>query len=109
MDLSTTYMGFELPHPLIPGASPMADDLEVARRLEDAGAPLLIMHSLFEEQIVEDELSYFRAREQGSESFPEARSFIPESADFTLGPDEYLNHIRRLKKTVSVPIIASLN
>lgn len=109
MDLSTQYMGFELPHPLIPGASPLTDSLDMARRLEDAGAPMLIMRSLFEEQMVEEEVAYFRARELGSESFPEATSFIPQPADFRMGPEEYLTQVRRLKRTVSVPVIASLN
>jgi dihydroorotate dehydrogenase (fumarate) len=109
VDLSTDYMGFALPHPLIPGASPLVDNLDVVRRLEDAGAPLIVMHSLFEEQILEEEEAHFRARELGAESFPEALSYIPQPADFTLGPEEYLNHIRRLKRAVSVPVIASLN
>src|SRR5688572_17399907 len=56
MNLSTSYMGFELPHPLMAGASPMVDDLDKVRRLEDAGAPMIIMHSLFEEQIVAEEV-----------------------------------------------------
>ena len=61
MDLSTTYLGFTLPHPLVPGASPLVDDLDTVRRLEDAGAPLSVMHSLFEEQIVREELAVTRS------------------------------------------------
>jgi dihydroorotate dehydrogenase (fumarate) len=109
MDLSTTYMGFKLPHPLIPGASPMVDNLDTVRSLEDAGAPLIVMHSLFEEQIVNEELYFTRAVEHGDYSTPEALSYFPRPAEFALGPDDYLDQIYLLKRVVSVPIIASLN
>ena len=91
MDLSTTYMGFELPHPLIPGASPLVDDLDTVRRLEDAGAPMIVMHSLFEEQIVGEQLAVVRSMEVGDESYAEALTYLPRPPDFALGPDEYLN------------------
>jgi dihydroorotate dehydrogenase (fumarate) len=109
MDLSTTYMGFKLPHPLIPGASPMVDNLDTVKRLEDAGAPLIVMHSLFEEQIVNEELYFTRIMENADFSTPEAMSYFPQPADFALGTDEYLVQIGLLKGTVSVPVIASLN
>lgn len=109
MDLSTTYMGFELPHPLIPGASPLVDDLDMVRRLEDAGAPMIIMHSLFEEQLVSEQLAAVRSMEMGAESYPEALSYLPRPRDFTLGPHEYLAQLARIKSTVSVPVIGSLN
>ena len=64
MNLSTSYMGFQLPHPLIPGASPMSDDLDTIRKLEDAGAPMIIMHSIFEEQLVQEQLYVNWAIEQ---------------------------------------------
>ena len=109
MDLSTTYMGFKLPHPLIPGASPMVDNLETVKRLEDAGAPMIVMHSLFEEQIVNEELYFTRVLEHGDFSTPEAMSYFPRPTDFALGTDEYLEQIARIKLIVSVPVIASLN
>ncbi|HZV07615.1 MAG TPA: dihydroorotate dehydrogenase-like protein [Gemmataceae bacterium] len=109
MDLSTTYMGFKLPHPLIPGASPMVDNLDTVRRLEDAGAPLLVMHSLFEEQIVNEELYFTRAIEHTDHAAAEAMSYFPQPAEFALGTDEYLEQIYLLKRVVSVPVIASLN
>jgi dihydroorotate dehydrogenase (fumarate) len=109
MDLSTTYMGFKLPHPLIPGASPMVDNLDTVRRLEDAGAPLLVMHSLFEEQIVNEEMYFTRAIEHTDHATPEAMSYFPRPAEFALGTDEYLEQIYLLKRVVSVPVIASLN
>jgi dihydroorotate dehydrogenase (fumarate) len=109
MDLSTTYMGFKLPHPLMPGASPLVDDLETVKRLEDAGAPLIVMHSLFEEQIVNEELYFTHALEHGGDSTPEALSYFPRPADFALGTEEYLEQIARIKRITSVPVIASLN
>src|SRR5579884_117738 len=109
MDLSTSYMGFELPHPLVPGASPLVDSLDTVRRLEDAGAPMIVMHSLFEEQIVLEEVTLTRAIDTPKESFAEALSYLPEPDEFELGPDGYLEQVRLIKKAVGVPVIASLN
>jgi dihydroorotate dehydrogenase (fumarate) len=108
MDLSTSYMGFELPHPLVAGASPMVDNMDTVRHLEDAGAAMIVMHSLFEEQIVREELAFARSIEGAEESFPEAVTMFARP-DYALGPDEYLEQIGRIKKAVSVPVIASLN
>ena len=109
MDLSTTYMGFKLPHPLIPGASPLVDNLDTVRRLEDAGAPMIVMHSLFEEQIVGEQMAVVRSMEIGDESYAESLSYLPRPVDYRLGPDEYLAQITRIKSMVSVPVIGSLN
>ncbi len=109
MDLTTRYMGFDLAHPIIPGASPLVDDLDAVKRLEDAGAPAIVMHSLFEEQIVGEELATVRAMEEPANSFGEATSYLPPTADYKLGPEAYLDHIDRLKKAVAIPVIASLN
>ena len=109
MDLSTTYLGLKLSSPILPGASPMVDDLDTVKRLEDAGAPAIVMHSLFEEQITREGLGTIAQIELHSESFAEALSFFPVPDDFALGPDQYLEQVRKLKETVSVPVIASLN
>ncbi|MFI5457160.1 MAG: dihydroorotate dehydrogenase-like protein [Isosphaerales bacterium] len=109
MNLASTYMGFNLPHPLIPGASPLADDLDKVRQLEDAGAPMIVMHSLFEEQITSEQLAMRRSMEAGVDSFAEALTYLPDPHDFTLGPDEYLEQVRKIKAAVSVPVIGSLN
>ena len=109
MDLSTTYLGFRLPHPFMPGASPMVDDLDMVRRLEDAGAAAIVMHSLFEEQITGEQLAALHHMDAHAECFPEALSFFPSPAAFRLGPDDYLEQIRRIKAAVRVPVIASLN
>jgi dihydroorotate dehydrogenase (fumarate) len=109
MNLTTTYMGFELACPLIPGASPLVDDLDTVRRLEDAGAPMIVMSSLFEEQIVREEVAITRSLLTPQESYAEALTYFPDPKDFLLGPEEYLEHVRRIKAVVSVPVIGSLN
>jgi dihydroorotate dehydrogenase (fumarate) len=109
MDLSTTYLGFHLPHPFMPGASPLVDDLDMVRRLEDAGAAAIVMHSLFEEQIVAEQLAAFSHTETHADTFAEALSYFPDTNVFALGPAEYLDRIRQIKEAVSVPVIASLN
>ena len=109
MDLSTNYLGLQLPHPFMPGASPLVDDLDVVRRLEDAGAAAIVMHSLFEEQLTGEQLATHHYLEAPSESFPEALSYLPKLPGFALGPDEYLEQVRSVKGAVGVPVIGSLN
>ncbi|MBL8842369.1 MAG: dihydroorotate dehydrogenase-like protein [Planctomycetes bacterium] len=109
MDLSTRWLGFTLPHPIVPGASPLADDLDGVRRLEDAGAPLIALRSLFEEQVVGEQLAFHRASDGHADSYAEAGSFLPMGGDFVFGPEEYLEHLERVKRAVSVPVIGSLN
>jgi dihydroorotate dehydrogenase (fumarate) len=109
MDLSTTYLGLKLPHPLMPGASPLVDDLDTVKRLEDAGAAAIVMHSLFEEQIAREQVAHFVHTESHGYSFAEALTYFPSPEAFALGPEEYLDQIRRIKQAVAVPVIASLN
>jgi dihydroorotate dehydrogenase (fumarate) len=109
MDLSTTYLGLRLSHPLMPGASPLVDDLSTVRRLEDAGAAAIVMHSLFEEQIVGEQLSSHDLTGAHAGSHFEAASYFPSPEAYALGPGEYLAQIERIKKAVRVPVIASLN
>jgi dihydroorotate dehydrogenase (fumarate) len=109
MDLSTSYLGFNLPHPFISGASPLAYDLDTVKRLEDAGAAAITMNSLFEEQIVSDQTGSVDVLDSHAESFAEALFYLPSSDAFRLGPDDYLDHLRKIKESVSIPVIASLN
>jgi dihydroorotate dehydrogenase (fumarate) len=109
MDLSTKYLGLTLAHPLMPGASPLVDDMDKVRELEDAGASAIVMHSLFEEQITREDWFHFRAEEMYRESFAEALSYFPKQDSFPLGPHEYLEHLTRIKQAVRVPVIGSLN
>jgi dihydroorotate dehydrogenase (fumarate) len=109
MDLSTTYLGLKLKHPLVVGASPMVSDLDHVRRLEDAGAAAIVMHSLFEEQLLLEasaQQAYVDAMENAS---PEAMDFLPKPAEYVVGPEEYLEQVRKVKAAVKVPVIGSLN
>jgi dihydroorotate dehydrogenase (fumarate) len=109
MDLSTTYLGFALPHPLIPGASPLADEIDGVRRLEDAGAPMIVLRSLFEEQLVHEQLAAHSGIDAHENAFAEALSYFPTAEGFRFGPDSYIEHLVRVKRSVGVPVVASLN
>jgi dihydroorotate dehydrogenase (fumarate) len=108
MDLSTTYLGMRLPHPLIVGAGPLGDDLDVVKALEDAGAALLVLRSMYEEEITGEQMEGFINSESHNNSFAEAESFAPEP-ELAMGPEEYLEHLRLVKNAVHIPVIASLN
>lgn len=109
MNLQTNYLGIELAHPLMPGASPLVDDLDTVRRLEDAGAAAIVMHSLFEEQIELEERSTIWSMDVHSEAYAEALSYFPRPDMYALSADQYLEQLRRIKAAVGVPVIASLN
>ncbi len=109
MDLSTKYLGLTLAHPLMTGASPLVDRLDLVKRLEDAGASAITMHSLFEEQIAMEQRATFKHIESVAESYAEALSYFPNPEDYNLGTDQYLEQIQRIKSIVEVPVIASLN
>jgi len=109
MDLSTTYLGLHLSSPLVVGASPLCDDLDTVRRLEDAGAAAIVMHSLFEEQIHRERERNAADLEAHVDAFAEASSFLPRPSEFHLGPAAYLEQIRSLRAAVSMPVIGSLN
>jgi dihydroorotate dehydrogenase (fumarate) len=109
MDLSTTYLGLNLFHPVVPSASPLSQSLDGIRRLEDAGAPAIVMYSLFEEQIEGESHLLDHYLTYGAESFAEALSYFPEMDSYNVGPDAYLRLIRNAKSAVDIPIIGSLN
>lgn len=110
MNLKTKYLGFELNNPLVPSASPLTRDVDISKKLEDAGAPALVMYSLFEEEIHHEDAELSHYLGHGSDSFSEALSYFPEEMhDFKAGPEEYLEKIRLLKESLDIPIIASLN
>lgn len=109
MDLSTRYLGLTLKNPIIPSASPLTRTVDRIQELEDAGAAAVVMPSLFEEQITLESLQLDHYLAYGSESHPEALSYIPEPASFQFDPDTYLETIRKAKESVHIPVIASLN
>jgi dihydroorotate dehydrogenase (fumarate) len=109
MDLTTRYLGIEIEHPVVPSASPLSRTVDGIRRMEDAGAPAVVVHSLFEEQItlessqLDHYLTYF------TDAFAEALTWYPEMKEYHVGPEEYLDKIRRAKESVEIPVVGSLN
>ncbi len=109
MNLTTNYMGLTLLHPFMPGASPLAYDMSTVKRLEDAGAAALVMPSLFEEQVMREQLAHHASLTTHEEAFAEALSYFPHNESFKLGPEEYLEKITAIKHCTDLPLIASLN
>ncbi|MGB7876527.1 MAG: dihydroorotate dehydrogenase-like protein [Anaerolineales bacterium] len=108
-DLTTTYLGLNLKNPLVASASPLSKKAENAKRLEDAGVSAIVMYSLFEEQIIHDSLELDHYLTRGTNSFAEAMTYLPDIGTYNMGPDRYLEHLSDIKKTVSIPVIGSLN
>jgi dihydroorotate dehydrogenase (fumarate) len=109
MDLKTTYLGLKLRTPLVPAASPLSEEIDGIKQMEDAGASAVVLYSLFEEQLRQDRAELDHHMEHGTESFAEALTYFPEPKEFCLGPEEYLKHIAQAKQAVRIPVIASLN
>jgi dihydroorotate dehydrogenase (fumarate) len=109
MNLNTTYLGLKLRTPLIPSASPLSEDIDNIKRMEDAGASAVVLHSLFEEQLRHESHTLHHHLTQSIESDPESLTYFPEPEEFRVGPDLYLANIVRAKQEVGLPIIASLN
>ena len=109
MDLTTTYLGLRLKNPLVAAASPLSKELGNVRALEDAGIAAVVLYSLFEEQITHEAGEHEHFAGHGAESYAEALSFLPALDYFPRGPDEYVEHIGRVKEAVDVPVIPSLN
>jgi len=109
VDLSTTYLGFQLKNPLVASASPLSKKVDTVRRLEDAGISAVVMYSLFEEQIIRDSLALDHFLSHGTESFAEAITYFPDLDHYNVGPENYLELIQKLKQAVAIPIIGSLN
>ena len=109
MDLSTTYLGLTLAHPFMAGASPLADHLDTARRLEDGGASALVLHSLFEEQLTLAARGEIHHRDPLDVQFTSALAAFPPPDAYALSPEGYLEHLRRVREAVHIPVMASLN
>ncbi|HNT24392.1 MAG TPA: dihydroorotate dehydrogenase-like protein [Anaerolineales bacterium] len=108
-DLSTTYLGLKLKNPLVASASPLSEKVESVKRLADAGVSAVVMYSLFEEQIIHESLELDHYLSQGTESFAEALSYLPEAGKYTLAPDAYVETLRKIKQAANIPVIGSLN
>jgi dihydroorotate dehydrogenase (fumarate) len=108
MSLATTYLGLKLPHPMIVGSGSLTDDVGTVRELEDAGAAAFVLRPLYEEQVTGEQMSAFFHSESHGDSFAEAASYAPDPRE-PFGPDEYLDHLRKLKAAVAVPVVAALD
>ena len=109
IDLSTKYLGIQLKNPLVASASPLCENIEHIKQMEKSGIAAIVLHSLFEEQVIlqEKELNY--ALTQQTESYAESLSYLPDINDYRFAPDEYVDYIAKVKKAVDIPIIGSLN
>jgi dihydroorotate dehydrogenase (fumarate) len=108
-DLSTTYLGLKLKNPIVASASPLSKKLDRARRLDEAGVGAIVMYSLFEEQIIHESLELDHYLNRGTNSYPEALSYLPDGGMYGVSPERYLNQVSGLKRAVNVPVIGSLN
>lgn len=108
-DLKTSYLGFALKNPLVASASPLSENVETVQQLEEAGIAAVVMYSLFEEQITHETLQLDHHLDYGTESFPEALTYLPQHGRYSVGPEKYLQHLSKLKEAVDIPIIGSLN
>jgi dihydroorotate dehydrogenase (fumarate) len=109
IDLSTTYLGLTLKNPIVPSSSPLMQKVDNIKRLEDAGAAAVVLHSLFEEQIIKESNLLDHYLNYGTESSWEALTLFPEQKSYNIGAEAYLEHIRKVKAAVKIPVIASLN
>jgi len=109
VELKTTYLGLELKNPLVASASPLSEKVDTVRQLEDAGVAAVVVYSLFEEQIIHESLELDRFLSRDTDSFAEALTHLPDVGKYSLDPEVYVEHIRRLKEAVKIPVIGSLN
>ena len=109
IDLTTTYLGLKLRNPLVVSPSPLSEQIGNILRMEDAGASAVVLHSLFEEQILIESQQLDESLSAGTESFAESLSYFPDLTHYKIGPEAYLELIRKAKQAVNIPIIASLN
>lgn len=109
LDLTTAYLGLQLRNPVVPSSSPLMQKVDTIKQLEDAGAAAVVLHSLFEEQIMKESNLLDHYLNYGTEGYWEALSFFPEQKSYLLGAEAYVEHIRKVKAAVQIPVIASLN
>lgn len=109
IDFSTQYLGLKVSSPIVVSSTPLSESLDNIRRMEDAGAAAIVLTSLFEEQLALESKALDEDLERGTESFAESLDYLPEQRDYRMSHEVYLEHLRRAKGAVKIPIIASLN
>ena len=106
---ATSYLGFRLPHPFIAGASPLGYRLDTIKRLEDAGCAAVVLHSLFEEQVTYAAEGRVAHADAFGGDFADVVRQFPKPDAYPQGPDEYAEHVQRVKSAVRIPVVASIN
>ena len=109
VDLTTTYLGLKLKNPLVASSSPLSQKIDTLQQLEEAGISAVVLYSLFEEQITQESLKLHQDLMRGTESYAEALTYLPDYGQYSIGPDKYLEHIRKVKNAINIPVIGSLN
>ena len=109
VDLSTDYLGMSFRNPIVAASSPLTQKPEATRELEAAGASALVMHSLFEEQIIRESLKLHEDLSRGTDSFAEALTYLPTFGQYSIGPEAYLQNLKKTKQAVNIPVLGSLN
>lgn len=108
-DLTTTYLGLKLKNPIVASPSPLSEKVDNIIKMEQAGLSAVVLYSLFEEQIIHESLELDHYLTHGTESYAEAVSYFPNVGKYSLTPDKYIDHLAKVKKAVSIPVIGSLN
>jgi dihydroorotate dehydrogenase (fumarate) len=109
VDLRTTYLGLQLKNPLVASSSPLSKKVDTVKQLEDAGVSAVVMYSLFEEQIEHESLALDHFLNQGTETYAESLTYFPDLEHYNVGPEDYLELIHKIKSSVEIPVIGSLN
>jgi dihydroorotate dehydrogenase (fumarate) len=109
VDLKATYLGMQLKNPLVASSSPLTQKVETVKQLEEAGIAAVVMYSLFEEQIIQESFKLNRDLERGTETYAESLTYLPDYGQYSIGPDTYVEHIRKVKAAVNIPVFGSLN
>lgn len=109
VDLTTKYMGISLESPLVASSAPLWANLDNVKKLEDAGAGAVVLQSLFEEQVICEQQQLDTYLQKGTELFAESLTYLPDLGSYQFTGSEYLEHIRKCKNSVGIPVIGSLN
>jgi len=109
VDLTTTYLGLKLKNPLVASPSPLSENIENVKRMEEAGIAAVVMYSLFEEQIIHESLELDHFLNQGTESFAEALTYFPNMGRYSLAPEKYIEKLQKTRLAVNIPVMGSLN
>jgi dihydroorotate dehydrogenase (fumarate) len=109
VDLKTSYLGLTLKNPLVASASPLSQKVSTVQQMEAAGVSAVVMYSLFEEQIIQESLKLQEDLTRGAHQFAEALTYLPEYGQYSIGPESYIQHLAKVKKSVGIPVIGSLN